>query len=266
VGGNPSVAAQYLDQPDSYPVSKAGMDYSHIWRPGQPGALGIFDTKKAFIEIGMYQLGGHYTGDEVVKKLTEFEKAGFQPYGVFLYREEWLKGGHAGVFPEDQRLLSPTEIAAIRHAIAVSDLKNKDVKLVQLLGARDSKDFYEMSDAVQDFLLKNFDGVGTECHVNMENLPDQRSRLVSMAAIAKWTRDHGKIGFVFVGGLPPTYEHLTQAEHTYEYIWQLMAKAGVPKNSPNLIYFRQAARPGKEVPESEPSLTQQQAWLIKQVK
>ena len=276
LGGDESIVDQYVKNPAGYPICKAGMDYSHIWNPNLPAARTIFRSNKAIIEIGMYTLGGQYTGEEVVKQIRRFEDNGFKVCGVFLYREEWLKGGMNSPCPDDWRILSEDEIHTVREAINRAHLRDKDIKLIQLLGAgapmgqsgpkaQASKDFTQLSEKIKTFLKDNFDGVGTECHIGMEQHASKASRLDSMVAISKWAKDNDKIALLFMGGMPQSYTDLAAAKETYNYLWTNMANVGVDKKSPHLIYWRQAARPGDEVPESKNTLTQQQAWLIGQV-
>ncbi len=130
---------QYSGFPDSYPVSKSKTDYMHFDGTPTLDKRNLFDTKTGWIEIGVYALGGVFNGTEVVNRLRTYESNGMEVAGVSLYREDWLATDTpGGAFPIDWRILSPTEIAAVRTAIATADppLRCRNtLKVIQLLGA-----------------------------------------------------------------------------------------------------------------------------------
>ncbi len=271
LGGDAAGLVDYKNNPESFPVCKSGTTYMHF--DGTPPLAGnhLFDTGQALVEIGMYTVGGQYSGTEVVNRIRTYEGRGWNVFGVFLYREDWLNGTPIGDYPVDWRILSTNEIANIRNAIATASppLQCRDtVKLIQLLGGASSASvvggadaFPVMSEEVKNH-LKLFDGLGLECHINDEKNA-RIGVLDAMAAISQWAADNGKQALIFMGGGPPTYEDLPASQQTYQYLWSKMLAAGVDYRADHLIYFRQGARDGKHVPESAPdTLTHQQRWVI----
>ena len=282
LGGDTSGLSDFKNNPTSFPVTKAGTVFMHFDGTPPLASDHLFDTSSAIIEIGMYTVGGaYYTGADVVSRIQSYENQGWTVNAVFLYREDWLNqtsGTLIGPYSNDWRILTPTDIANIRTALANSTLKCKNsVKLIQLLGSGSAwnenlghaPNFPTFPPDELAYLNANFDGLGVECHVGdydpnsfQDNAPRQ-GVLTAMAAIAKWTADRGKIGFVFMGGGPSTYTKLTPTQLTYEFLWTAMRNAGVDYRASNLIYLRQGARGGNMIPESAvDTLTHQQRWLI----
>ncbi|MCF7817720.1 MAG: sulfatase [Kiritimatiellales bacterium] len=280
LGSDAAGLIDYKNNPDSFPVCKSGTTYMH-YDGTPPLASGhLFDTEKALIEVGMYTVGGQYTGTDVVNRIRTYEGKGWDVSGVFLYREDWLNGAPIGEYPVDWRILSSNEIATIQTAIATANppLLCKDtVQLFQLLGSGTAPgetvghaaNFPIMDAAVKEH-LKLFDGVGLECHIGddvdgfTQNNVLRQNVLSAMAGIVKWTGDNGKQALVFMGGGPPSYENLPNSQRTYHYLWSEILAAGTPSyRSDHIIYFRQGARAGNHVPESAiDTLTHQQKWVI----
>ena len=290
VGPDRNGAGQYVQDPQGYPVNKEGSTFvcfdGYLKHP-LPVTDRYFNTRNVILEMGLYrpQLkagDGCYTGKEVVAGIRAFEKAGWNVIGVFLYREDWLKqvsptGPHGDFVSVDPRLLGPQEVAAIRREIkkATPRLKCCDtVKLIQLLngGTKENPDQTtwtraQACPAVMKVLL-SLDGVGVECHIGDEKDGSKtthyrRNVLVEMAQIARWAKEHDKVALVFMGGMPPTYRDFPAMRQTYQYLWAQMAKVGVDGKANFIIYLRQGARPGAEVPEtSNTTLLYQQKWLI----
>ncbi|MDF7824504.1 thrombospondin type 3 repeat-containing protein [Pontiellaceae bacterium B12227] len=265
---------QYSGFPDSYPVCKSNMDYMHYDGKPTQAMQDLFDTKTAWVEIGMYDLGGSFDGSRVLSRLRTYENYGMEVAGVFLYREDWKKTDTpGGAFPIDYRILSVDEIAAVRNAVATADppLNCKDsLKIIQLLGAGSgawgagsASNFPIMSESEKEH-LKLFDGVGVECHIGDHEPGERQGVITAMAAISQWTADNGKIAFVFMGGGASTYTDLPRTQRTYQYLWSEMLAAGVDYRSDDIIYMRQGAWPdGKHTPESDfDTLSHQQRWVI----
>jgi hypothetical protein len=265
---------QYSGNPDSYPVCKSRMDYMHFDGTPTLAKRNLFNTKVGWIEIGMYAVGGAFDGTEVLNRLRTYEDNGMEVAGISLYREDWLATDTpGGEYPIDWRILSTTEITAIRNAIADANppLRCKNtLKIIQLLGAGSgawgagsAQNFPIMSAAEKDH-LKLFDGVGVECHVGDHEPGVRRSVIAAMAAISRWTADNGKTAFVFMGGGAATYENLPRTQLTFHYLWSEMLKLGIDYRTNDIVYFRQGAWPGgKHTPESAiNTLTHQQRWVI----
>ncbi|MEY3897961.1 MAG: hypothetical protein RLZZ214_3482, partial [Verrucomicrobiota bacterium] len=269
---------QYSGFPTSYPVSKSKTDYMHFDGTPTLDKRNLFDTKTGWIEIGVYAVGGIFNGTEVVNRLRTYESNGMEVAGVSLYREDWLASDTpGGAFPIDWRILSATEIAAVRNAIATADppLRSKDtLKVIQLLGAGSgawgagSAGSFPIMSAEMKEHLKLFDGLGVECHIGDHESGERRSVITAMAAISKWAAENGKTTFVFMGGGASTYGDLPRTQLTYRYLWSEMVKLGVDYRSDDLVYFRQGAWPdGKHTPESAfDTLTHQQRWVINVLK
>ena len=273
LGGDDALLSQYRDQPNSYPTCKAATDYLHFDGALQPWKSSLFKTNKALIEVGSYGTGASFNGSEVVKRIRNYEGSGWNVFGVFLYRENWLAGDVGGPYPQDRRILSQEELAKIRLAIATANppLKCKSsVKLIQLMGGRvkgqRGDSWMSFSRSLKEY-LKGFDGVGIECHIGDDNpVGDRQGTLKAMAEMAKWAQANRKAALVFMGGGPATYEDLSKAQLTYQYLWAQMTAAGVNPKADHIIYFRQAARAGKQTPENAPNtLTHQQKWVISEL-
>jgi hypothetical protein len=269
---------QYSGFPDSYPVCKSKMDYMHYDGTPTLAKRNLFDTKTGWIEIGVYAVGGVFNGTEVLNRLRTYESNDMEVAGVSLYREDWLATDTpGGAFPIDWRILSATEIAAVRNAIATADppLRCKDtLKIIQLLGAGSgawgagsAQNFPIFSQEVKEH-LKLFDGLGVECHIGDHEPGQRRGVITAMAAISKWAADNAKTTFVFMGGGAGTYENLPRTQLTYRFLWNEMFKLGVNYRSDDIVYFRQGAwGGGKHTPESAyNTLTHQQRWVINTLK
>jgi hypothetical protein len=280
LGTDDGLLGQYKENPNGFPACREGIDFLHFDSVPVKWKKELFRTNQALIEKGAYDKNSPgYTGDEVVERIASYEKHGWEVCGVFVYREEWLggkrDGGEAGPFAVDRRILSLKDLQNIRSAIARSKLKcRKTVRIIQLLGGRTwgqrGDSWTRMDDEVKRHLLR-FDGIGTECHigdhVDTKQFPDGRATLQAMAEMTKWALDNRKIALVFMGGGPKTYENPKASQNTYQRLWDEMDRVGVKKNAGRIVYFRQGARDGKQVPESESNtLTYQIKWLIEQVK
>jgi hypothetical protein len=262
------ILQQYSNNPGTYPVTQEKL--SCIAFGGSPddcvrsNGTRIFDTTVGALTVGTGENSdGTFSGDEVVREMRKYENVGLTVDNVLIYREDWLyRDTGGGPFDEDPRILSDQDLTNVRSAIANSNLKSKDsVKLIQLLRGRGS--WYEIRNnpATLAHLLK-FDGLGMEFHVGDYSKAEGEERLDIMALITKWTLDNNKIGYVFTGGTPATYELPARTRATYNALWNRMAALGVEKDSSHLIYFRQGARPGAHAPESENTLSAQIAELI----
>jgi len=278
------ILQQYSNNPGTYPVTQEKLSFiSFGGAPDdcvRPNGTRIFDTTVGALEAGTGENNnGTFTGNEVVKELKKYEDVGLSVDNVLIYREDWLKRGTTGgPWEEDPRILSVKELADVRSAIANSNLKSKNtIKIIQLLGARvNSKTvkgnrgdtwFDIVKNATLMKHLKNFDGVGTECHVGDHNtsISDGPETLDAMAAITKWAKDNNKIGYIFMGGTSATYTQMVNVRNTYNALWNRMDDLGVDKKSDHLIYFRQGARPGTHTPENKNSLSAQTKELIGKV-
>lgn len=275
------VLQDYYDHPDAFPVSREGLDYisfsTGVDKLVRPDGQRLFQTQKATVEV-FKGAGKNYAfnGRETVEAIRKYEDQGFLVGYAIIYHEDWLfRKGKGGPFKEDIRILSPQELQSVRRAIARSNLKSKDsVKLIQLIGARVQKHrgdtWYEIRKNRRLLEhLKNFDGVGTECHVgdhDGKKIDDGPRTLDSMAMITKWTKDNGDHALVFMGGTAASYRIRRSTADTYKYLWTQMGRLKVDKSEDHLIYFRQGARKGVHLPESGRSLTNQLKWLIMNVK
>jgi len=265
------ILQQYQNNPGTYPVTQEKL--SCIGFKGapddcvRPNGTRIFDTTRA-VHASFYgeNSDGSFTGNEVVKELRKYEDVGLTVDVLFIYREDWLhRDTGGGPFEEDPRILSPQDLINVRSAIANSNLECKDtVQLIQLLRGRGSWNKIKDDPTIMAHLL-NFEGLGLEFHVGDYSKADGIERLDDMALITKWTQDNNKIGFIFTGGTPATYELGARARATYNALWSRMTALGVDKKSDHLVYFRQGARSGVHVTEADESLSAQMAWLIGQV-
>ncbi|MDF7824528.1 hypothetical protein P4B35_10930 [Pontiellaceae bacterium B12227] len=260
----------YLDNPDTFPVSKAGHDYMS-YAPAYPTAANsVFDTLKMWGEVGLYNEEPTLTGAFVLETFERFEKNGYTPVATALYLENWVDDRPTGTFSNDLRILSAAELSEIRSAISNSTLKAKSsVKLIQLLGGRvrgqRGDSWLTFDSALKDHIML-FDGVGTECHIGdytrYTRTDDHFETIEAMADMTKWAIENNKIAFVFMGGGPTTYEDLTPVQLTYNFLWKEMLKIGVDYRSDSIVYLRQGANAGNLVPESDRNtLTHQQKWL-----
>ncbi len=279
------VLQHYYDQPDTFPVCREKLDYiTYNLAPDgliRDDGKRLFKTRQATIEI--FKGAGKkftFTGEEVVDAIRSYEAVGLTVGVVIIYHENWLKlKGDGGPWKEDVRILSPNELEKVRVAVAQSDLKSKKiVKLIQLMGARvaghrgDSWNRVKKNPSLMRH-LKNFDGVGIECHVGDHHethrgkASDGPETLKCMADITKWCKQNRKISLVFMGGGPPSYAHFDECKETYDFLWRQMRLRRVDQADSHLLYFRQGARRGKHLPEaSTKTLTYQMKWLIDQVK
>ncbi|MDF7823475.1 hypothetical protein P4B35_05580 [Pontiellaceae bacterium B12227] len=279
------VLQQYYDQPDAFPTCRQQLDY--ITYNLAPDGLvrndgkRLFQTQQATIEI--FKGAGKkykFTGEETVDAIRQYEAVGLTVGVVIIYHEDWLKlRGEGGPWKEDIRILSADELKRVRKAIGKSDLKSKKtVKLVQLMGARvaghrgDSW-FQITKNPTLMRHLKNFDGIGVECHVgdhlalHKGKPSDGPNTLKCIAEMAKWCKQNRKITLMFMGGGPLSYSQFDACRETYEYMWKQMSLRRVNKDDSHLLYFRQGARPGRHLPESSnKTLTYQMKWLIGEVK
>lgn len=273
LGGDSS--KHFLANPNEFPVCKKHISLMHFDGKPAPEKRALFDTNKAIIEIGAYGKGARFTGKRVLSRLKSYEACGWDVFGIFVYREDWLgKNGTGGPFSIDRRILSQQDIDNIKSAIKKSNLKCKNsLKIIQLLGGRvkgqRGNTFLKMDARMKEY-LKQFDGIGTECHIRDNLREEGRTTLRAMAAMAKWAELNNKLALVFMGGGPRTYKDLPKAQATYQYLWKEMDKVGVKRNAAHLIYFRQGAWDGGKtafLPEtSKTTITHQQKWLIEQLK
>ncbi len=260
--------AQYTEHPDSYPVCKSKLDFMHWDGNPNPTKNALFNTRTALLATPLNSVGTYYTGAEVVARIRGYEDNGWEVYGCWLFREDWINTDTpGGDYPADWRILSTNEIANIRNAIANANppLRCKDtVKLFQLLtkAGTAGKFPYLEEEIINRF--KSLDGLGVEVHIG-----DHESRkdwLTGMAMISRWAEDNDKTTFVFMGGGSGSYENLPYAQKTYQYLWSEMLNLGIDYRADNIIYFRQGAWPdGRHTPESEDTLTHQQRWIINTV-
>jgi autotransporter-associated beta strand protein len=275
----------YYNDPDAFPVCKAGNGMIMI---DGPASQHVFNTTQAILELP-YNGTDAYPGNRVTtanNAMRDKEAQGWNVPAVFVYREDWAIDtvtNPGGAYPEDWRILSSAEIADVRNEIATSTLVSKDVKVIQLLGGHNPASavtWFTFAPALREHLLL-FDGIGIEVHVgDSDNANENVSRerltyLLSMASMAKWATDNGKVGFTFMGGDKSTYSDLIRAQHTYVSLWREMLRLGVDYRAPNLIYLRQGAHKnvatgdldGVHVPESATnSLTYQQKWVMEALK
>jgi len=265
------ILQQYQNNPGTYPVTQEKL--SAIAFGGapddcvRPNGTRIFNTTFGALTSGTGENDdGTYSGNEVVRELRKYEDVGLMVDNVLIYREDWLyRNTGGGPFKEDPRILSNKDLTNVRSAIANSNLKSKNtVKIIQLLRGRGSWNEIKNNPVILEHLLK-FDGIGLEFHVGDYSKDEGVERLEHMALITKWTQDNNKIGFIFTGGTPATYELPARARATYNALWKNMAALGVEKDSDHLIYFRQGARPGAHAPENENTLSAQIAELIENV-
>jgi len=133
----------FVNNPGSFPVSKAGMTYMYYNGTVPVASNHLFNTSQAMVVFECTSnttANDFFTGtNDVVPAIQQFENNGWNIYGVWVLREDWLTGmipqGQYGAY--DWRILSGTEITNIRNAIATSTLHCKNtVKLIQLLGSR----------------------------------------------------------------------------------------------------------------------------------
>ena len=122
--------------------------------------------------------------------------------------------------------------------------------------------------AARLFRENGFDGVGIECHTGDAGAKgsDGPQTLDCMAQVTKWAKDHNKNALIFMGGSPGSYTTPDMTKQAYTYLWDKMTALGVDKTDANLIYYRQGARPGTQLPEDGNTLTSQVKWLIENVK
>ena len=267
----------FLNSPNSFPMTKAGTTYMYFNGTIPVASNHLFNTSQAMIVFECTSNttpNDFFTGtNDVVPAIQQFENNGWNVYGVWVLREDWLTGmipqGKYGAY--DWRILSTNEISNIRNAIATSTLRCKNsVKLIQLLGSGAATALGETNGHAANFptfppnilqVLQLFDGVGLECHVGYET--QAPAVLAAMADIAQWCASNNLITFQFMGGGASSYTDLPATQVTYEKLWSEMLTNGVNYRSNNIIYFRQGGRAGQMVPESDPAtLTHQQAWLI----
>lgn len=274
----------YKNSPDSYPVCKEKIDFVHMGNPR--ASINFFDTKTAFVEHGAYlktdvgYVKGGTSLNNFITSLKSHENGGYEIYGTFVYREEWLKvdvnpDAVGGPFEKDRRILSQVDIDNIKEAIAGSTLRSKNsMKLFQLLGGRElgqKGDSWLKLNTEERNYLKQFDGIGIECHTVDANSIRGRNTLKATADLARWTRDQGMECLVFMGGGGASYMDAAQHEKTFNYLFDEMEKVGVDPRSDHIIYLRQGAHAAvasfdDHVPESDSrKLTYQVKWMIEQV-
>ena len=268
------VIQDYYAHPDAFPVCKTQLDCitfcTGVDKLVRPNGQRLFNTKSAAIEVFRGAAKDRsFTGRETVDAIAAYETQGFEVKYVVVYREDWLVlNGPGGPWKQDIRILSAQELQNVRAALRASNLKSKNsVKVIQLLGAQKhgADSWLEIiKDPKLMAHLGNFDGVGVECHVG--DFDGHRGKpLECMAMIAKWAKDRQKNAFVFMGGGPSTYTTSAATRSTYQYLWDQMARLGVDKKDAHLLYYRQGARAGVQLPENGETLTGQIKWLIEQV-
>jgi hypothetical protein len=272
LGQDSTLLNQYYNSPNSYPTTKSQTSYLHFDGNLNASQRSLFATDDIFYEVGTYDFGSEFNGTEIVNRLRNYETYGWNIAGVFCYRENWLENRElGGPYPVDRRILSRKEITDIRNAFknANPPLASQNVKLVQLIGGRawgqNGDSWLRLTDEMKEH-LKQFDGVGIECHIgdhDPNSVQDAQETVQAMAAMAKWAIDNGKLAFVFMGGDPTTYVDIAYTQQTYHYLWAEMIKQGVDYKSDQLVYFRQGARAGNHTPESaNNTLTHQMKWVI----
>jgi hypothetical protein len=275
IGQDPTILSQYYNSPNSYPTTKSQTSYVHIDGDLNTSQRSLFATDDVHYEVGTYDFKSEFTGNEILTRLRLYESYGWNIAGLSCYRENWLENRElGGPYPADRRILSQKEITDIRNAFknANPPLASKNVRLIQLIGGRtwgqNGDSWLRLTDEMKEY-LKQFDGVGIECHIgdhDPTSLQDAQETLQAMADMSKWAADNGKVTFVFMGGAPTTYVDIAYTQRTYHYLWAEMIKKGVDYKSDQIIYFRQGARAGNHTPESATNtLTHQVKWLIDSV-
>jgi hypothetical protein len=283
-------------------VDNTGTTPNTVTAAFKDDALEIFDTRKVFMEMGAYNSTNDYTPanvqSEVIDLIKRYEAVDVHVNvtHLFVYRENYLwsvdhpgnPGDGPGPIDFDRRILSPSDISSLKNALAGSTLRCKNsVKIIQLLGAgydggpttwldermdQPYQSVITSGATVRNYLKANFDGVGLELHignhdpVNGDDAPDGPDNLAAMANMSKWCADNNKTSFVFMGGPRTTYVSAGYSQRTYDFLWSEMSRAGVSYQDSHIVYYRQGRRGGKQVAESEDTLSTQQRAVIKQVK
>lgn len=203
----------------------------------------------------------------IIKQIAADESAGREQYGAWFFREDVEINPHLlpngdidtayyGAYSPpfygiNHRILSQQDINNIRTALANSNLKCKSTfKVIQLLGEdtmrfllhpelyNDNPASAQAAAACLAYLKANFDGVAMENHINALN----PVTLTAIGLEAKWCQDNGLTAFIFMGGgVTSDNFGLGYAKGGYEAIFKQMQNYGVMPNSPNIIWFRQAA-------------------------
>ena len=128
---------------------------------------------------------------------------------------------------------------------------------------------------VLTYIKTNFDGYGEEVHIGFHEAPPTSwdgFAPLSQATYARWCKDNGKIGFMFLGGGAIAFENgLGYAKQSYELLFQKLQANGIQPNAPDLVYFRQGGFQAiQQVPEDlnnnlSPTTFSEVGWLNKRL-